>query len=75
MGIVTNTGLQSMKSDKESNLSNIFTPKWFTLNNDQTTEESNGDSLLKFKRIGRAMTDAIVQCVVLFKQSPLPGKE
>lgn len=75
MGIVTNTGLQSMKSDKESNLSNIFTPKWFTLNNDQTTEESSGDPLLKFKRIGRAMTDAIVQCVVLFKQSPLPGKE
>lgn len=38
-------------------------------------EESRGDTFLKFKRIGSAITDAVVQCVVMFKQSPLPGKQ
>lgn len=37
------------------------------------SNEIHGDSVSKFKGIGRVMTDAIVQCVVLFKQSPLPG--
>lgn len=40
-----------------------------TLNTD-----SSGDTFVKFQRLGSALTDAIIQCVILFKQSPVPGK-
>jgi hypothetical protein len=46
------------------------------VNNDKCCEATTtGDSLLKFKRLGRTTTDIIVQCVVLFKQSPIPGTD
>ncbi|CAO3633710.1 unnamed protein product [Mucor hiemalis] len=74
-------------SNKFAILSQILTPTWITtiLNTDVNQEmkerdvayaprrEDEGDSLVKFKQLGRAITDIIVQCVVLFKQSPLPG--
>lgn len=70
-------------------LSQMLTPTWITtiLNTQQGNQEvvegrevvyasrrtHEGDSLAKFKQLGRAITDILVQCVVLFKQSPLPG--
>lgn len=70
--------------EKFSILSNLLAPTWLLSIINRTSEEETdktqqqeinccGDSLLKFKRLGRTTTDIIVQCVVLFKQSPIPG--
>ena len=39
-----------------------------------TTNQSERDSMVQFKRLGQYITDFTVSTAVLIKQSPLPGK-
>ncbi|KAG2235445.1 hypothetical protein INT48_007843, partial [Thamnidium elegans] len=72
---------QRMESiDQVSTSSDTFITRFLTLSNILMTSSSGEDkqikqfdSLSKLKQVGRVMTEFIVQCVILFKQSPLPG--
>ncbi|KAI8643718.1 hypothetical protein BD408DRAFT_431192 [Parasitella parasitica] len=58
-------------------ISQLLAPSWLAAmaqnseNND--TAASKDTPIQKFKLLSSAMTDIIVRCVVLFKQSPVPG--
>lgn len=75
---------------KLSILSSLFAPSWLvaaintkedqeeytTHTNNEThhEQEEDDESLLKFKQINKVITDIVIQCVIAFKKSPLPGK-
>lgn len=44
-----------------------------TDSNSVTTQYQQDAPIQKFKSLNKAMTDIVVHCVVLFKQSPVPG--
>lgn len=84
MGIVSklqvNDNQQMIQIDRVPTSSDTLINRFVTVSNilmasssseDKQTKQS--DSLSKLKQVGRAMTEFIVQCVILFKQSPLPG--
>lgn len=84
MGIVSklqvNDNQQMITIDRVPTSSDTLINRFVTVSNilmasssseDKQTKQS--DSLSKLKQVGKAMTEFIVQCVILFKQSPLPG--
>ncbi|KAI9273799.1 hypothetical protein EDC94DRAFT_592803 [Helicostylum pulchrum] len=84
VGIVSNLQVnnnQQMKLiDQVSTSSNTLINRFLTLSNILMSSSSSedkqikqSDSLSKLKQVGRVMTEFIIQCVILFKQSPLPG--
>ena len=67
---------------KFTTLSKILAPaSWSTKDCEEknrvhvANEELEGDPLSKFKRLGMLITDIVIQFAILFKQSPLPGKQ
>lgn len=44
-----------------------------TDSNNVTTQYQQDAPIQKFKSLNKAMTDIVIHCVVLFKQSPVPG--
>jgi hypothetical protein len=65
-----------------SEISQLLVPSWLMtlINHDSDDyDQSVGsckprNSLFKFKRLSQVVTDMVVRCVVLVKQSPIPGK-
>ncbi|KAG2202029.1 hypothetical protein INT47_006221 [Mucor saturninus] len=76
LGITQYTGFTKLKSkeDRFSPTTSLFSSLTNTdTSSPDSTTASTGDSFVKFQQLGSTLTDVIVHCVVLFKQSPLPG--
>lgn len=72
--------------DKFSDISQLLVPSCLMtlINHDNNNNDDHdsctklcdsSNSLFKFKKLTRATTDMVIRCVVLFKQSPIPGKK
>ncbi|KAL7327192.1 hypothetical protein PS15p_209421 [Mucor circinelloides] len=85
-GMESDEGHTDTITEKFRAIARLVAPSWvIAMTQDNTNSNINTDSdnvttqyqqdapIQKFKSLNKAMTDIVIHCVVLFKQSPVPG--